>query len=148
MSVFTRSVRSAIVHTSPPTMVSPMRMLESSVMRSNYMRSGTSPWRTSTTKGDDSKHGSYRGPMLASTWAHDLLAIVTAVGFDIALPLVITTPPSDYHGADARVSPLGPACHDAAVVVPRRSRQEGLHRIGNLLECSVMNQPDWHLLEA
>jgi hypothetical protein len=86
--------------------------------------------------------------MLASTWAYDPRSTVTAVGFDIALQLVITTPPSNYRGADDRVSPLGPTCHDAAVVVPRRSRQEGLHQIGNSLECGVMNQPNWHLLEA
>jgi hypothetical protein len=78
----------------------------------------------------------------------DPLSTLTAVGFDSGLLLVITTPPSDYRGADDRVSPLRPTCHDAAVVVPRRSRQEGLHRIGNSLECGVMNQASWHLLEA
>jgi hypothetical protein len=86
--------------------------------------------------------------MLASTCSYDPLSTVTAVGFDIALLLVITTPPSDYRGADDRVSPLGPTYHDAAVVVPRHSGQEGLHRMGNLLECGVLNQPNSHLREA
>jgi hypothetical protein len=86
--------------------------------------------------------------MLASTWSYDPLSTVIAVSFNIGLLLVITTQPLDYRDADDRVSPLRPNCHDAAVVVPRRSRQEGLHRIGNLLECGVMIQPNWHLLEA
>ena len=86
--------------------------------------------------------------MLASTWSYDHLSTVIAVSFDIGLLSVITMPPSDYRDADDRVSRSRPTCHDAAVVVPRRSRQEGLHRISNSLECGVMIQPDWHLLEA
>ena len=86
--------------------------------------------------------------MLASTWSYDSLSTFIVVSFNIGLLSEITTQALDHRDADDPVAPLRQNCHDAAAVVPRRSCQKCLHRIGNLLECGVMIQPNWHLLEA